>query len=48
LDASLGKQLVIFESSANTPFMGEAEKFNRELVRVKDETYRVDRQESVE
>ena len=39
LDAPQGKQMVIFESSAHTPFMGEAEKFNRELIRVKGETY---------
>ncbi len=39
LDAPKGKQLVRFEKSAHTPFMGEAEKFNRELIRVKNETY---------
>ncbi|MFU8773477.1 MAG: alpha/beta hydrolase [Anaerolineales bacterium] len=39
LEAPLGKQLVIFEESAHTPFMGEAQKFNQELVRVKEETY---------
>ena len=39
LDAPKGKQLVRLEKSAHTPFMGEAEKFNRELVRVKNETY---------
>ncbi|MBE0410012.1 MAG: alpha/beta hydrolase [Anaerolineales bacterium] len=39
LEAPLGKQLVIFEESAHTPFMGEAQKLNQELVRVKEETY---------
>jgi pimeloyl-ACP methyl ester carboxylesterase len=39
LDAPLGKQLIIFDESAHTPFMGEVEKFNQELVRVKEETY---------
>lgn len=39
LDAPLGKQLIVFEESAHTPNMGEAEKFYRELVRVKEETY---------
>lgn len=39
LDAPLGKQLVVFERSAHTPFMGEPEKFNQELVKVKEETY---------
>ena len=34
LDAPKGKKLVIFDESAHTPFMGEAEKFNRELLGV--------------
>ena len=38
LDAHYGKQLVRFENSAHAPFMAEPEKFNRELVRVKEET----------
>ncbi|EEG79102.1 alpha/beta fold hydrolase [Dethiobacter alkaliphilus] len=37
LDAPYGKQLVRFEESAHAPFMAEAEKFNQELVRVKEE-----------
>jgi len=36
LDAPLGKDLVVFDSSAHTPFMGEPEKFDRELLRVKE------------
>jgi pimeloyl-ACP methyl ester carboxylesterase len=39
LDAPKGKQLVVFEQSAHTPFMGEPQKFSQELVRVKKETY---------
>jgi pimeloyl-ACP methyl ester carboxylesterase len=39
LDAPCGKELVVFEESAHTPFMAEPEKFNRELVRVKGETF---------
>lgn len=39
LIAPQGKELVIFEESAHTPFFGEPEKFNRELVRIKEETY---------
>jgi pimeloyl-ACP methyl ester carboxylesterase len=39
LDAPLGKQLVIFDESAHTPFMGEVEKFNQELMLVKEERY---------
>ncbi len=38
LDAPCGKQLVRFENSAHAPFIAEPEKFNRELVRVKEET----------
>lgn len=38
LDAPLGKELVIFDFSAHTPFMGEAKKFNQELIKVIDET----------
>jgi pimeloyl-ACP methyl ester carboxylesterase len=39
LNAPKGKQLIIFENSAHTPFMKEPEKFYREMVRVKEETY---------
>ena len=39
LEAAQGKELVVFDRSAHTPFMGEARKFNRELVRVKAKTY---------
>lgn len=39
LEAPASKYLVVFEGSAHTPFMGEAEKFSRELRRVKSETY---------
>lgn len=38
--APKGKELVVFEQSAHTPFMAEPEKFNREILRVKEETYR--------
>jgi pimeloyl-ACP methyl ester carboxylesterase len=38
LDAPKGKELVVFGSSAHTPFLGEALKLNRELLRVKAET----------
>jgi pimeloyl-ACP methyl ester carboxylesterase len=38
LEAPEGKKLVIFEQSAHTPFMAEAEKFNRELISVKQAT----------
>ncbi len=40
LDAPAGKELVVFEISAHTPFMAETEKFFQELKRVKDETFR--------
>ena len=33
------KEIVVFENSAHTPFLGEPEKFRREVVRVKSETY---------
>lgn len=39
LDAPKGKELVIFEKSSHAPFMGEPERFNREMVRVKEGTY---------
>jgi len=39
LDAPKGKELVIFENSSHAPFMGEPERFNQELVRVKGKTY---------
>jgi len=38
LKAPRGKRLIVFERSAHTPFMMEAERFNRELVRVRHET----------
>ena len=38
LEAPKGKDLVIFEKSAHTPFIKETEKFNMELKRVKEET----------
>ena len=38
LEAPKGKHLIIFEKSAHTPFMKEPEKFNLEVVRVKNET----------
>jgi pimeloyl-ACP methyl ester carboxylesterase len=40
LDAPYGKRMVMFEKSAHNPFMGEPERFNLEMVRVKEETYR--------
>lgn len=43
LDAPFGKNLVIFDSSAHTPFMGETEKFNQELIEVKEGTYHIER-----
>jgi len=39
LKAPKGKQLIIFENSAHTPFMKEPQKFYQEMVRVKNETY---------
>jgi pimeloyl-ACP methyl ester carboxylesterase len=39
LIAPQGKQLVVFEDSAHTPFLGEPEKLNEEIIRVKGETY---------
>jgi pimeloyl-ACP methyl ester carboxylesterase len=38
-DAPMGKHLVMFDRSAHTPFMNEPEKFNQELVSVKEATY---------
>ncbi|KUG04809.1 hydrolase, alpha/beta fold family [hydrocarbon metagenome] len=38
LDAPQSKEMVRFEQSAHTPFIKEANKFNRELTRVKEET----------
>ena len=40
LDAPMGKHLVIFDRSAHTPFMNEPEKFNQELVSIKEAIYR--------
>ena len=42
LDAPRGKHMVVFEASAHTPFLAEAEKFNQELIRVKRETYQLE------
>lgn len=39
LDAPKGKKLIIFEASSHAPFMGEPEKFNKEILKVKEETY---------
>ena len=39
LDAPQGKHLVVFEKSAHTPFLGEADKFRQELLKVKQDTY---------
>lgn len=39
LIAPAGKQIVIFEKSAHTPFLAEPDKFVKELIRVKKETY---------
>jgi len=38
LDAPF-KEIVTFENSAHTPFLGEPDKFTRELIRVKSETH---------
>jgi len=38
LEAPNGKELVVFEESAHTPFMAEPEKFNAELLNVKRDT----------
>ena len=38
LEAPAGKELVVFENSAHTPFLAEPEKFNAVVVRVKRET----------
>lgn len=39
LDAPAGKELVIFERSAHTPFFAQPERFVEEVVRVKEETW---------
>jgi pimeloyl-ACP methyl ester carboxylesterase len=39
LDAPAGKELIVFENSAHTPFMAEPEAFFHELKRVKQKTY---------
>jgi len=39
IEAPKGKHLIVFEESSHTPFMKESEKFNLEIVRVKNETY---------
>lgn len=39
LIAPKGKQLIIFEKSAHTPFLAETKKFVKELIKVKNETY---------
>lgn len=38
LEAPIGKYLVRFTNSAHTPFIAETEKFNREVIRVKQQT----------
>lgn len=38
LEAPAGKQLVIFEESAHTPFMREPDRFNAEMARVRQNT----------
>lgn len=38
LEAPKGKELVIFNNSAHTPFLGEPQKFAKEMLRVKSET----------
>lgn len=40
LEAPEGKELVVFENSAHTPFLAEPERFERALVRVKRGTWR--------
>lgn len=42
LEAPRGKELVVFEQSAHTPFLGEPERFVQELVRVKEQLRRAD------
>ncbi|MGC9311237.1 MAG: alpha/beta fold hydrolase [Sediminispirochaetaceae bacterium] len=37
---SAGKHLIVFEDSAHTPFLAEPEKFVRELIKVKEATWR--------
>ncbi len=37
-----GKELVVFPESAHTPFLGEPEEFNRQMRRVKEETWEQD------
>jgi hypothetical protein len=32
--------MIVFEDSAHTPFLAESEKFVRELIKVKEETWR--------
>jgi len=39
LIAPEGKKLIIFKESAHTPFLAEPEKFEQELIRVKEETF---------
>jgi pimeloyl-ACP methyl ester carboxylesterase len=39
LDAPHGKHLLVFDASAHTPFLGEEDRFNQEMVQVKYETY---------
>ncbi|MGD9569669.1 MAG: alpha/beta fold hydrolase [Sedimentibacter sp.] len=39
LDAPKGKKLIIFKESGHTPFLAEPQKFNQELIRVKEETF---------
>lgn len=40
LEDPAGKHMIVFEDSAHTPFLAEPEKFVRELIKVKKETWR--------
>jgi pimeloyl-ACP methyl ester carboxylesterase len=37
VDAPRGKELIIMDGTAHTPFMGDPERFNREVIRIKSE-----------
>lgn len=39
LDAPEGKEVIAFEESAHMPFMKEPDKFNHEIINIKNETY---------
>lgn len=40
LNAPKGKRIIVFRESAHTPFLGEPQKFKKELIRVKEETFK--------